>query len=87
MRETYYLFLFDDGSLYDMYCAISFEDAIWEMAKYTGVGDELLLKSLRGLKKDDTEGMIQLYNKFAYTKVIKVYEVKRVVYDEKKGNK
>lgn len=76
MDEKFYLFIFNDDSRYEMTCAISFKDAIWEMAKYTGSGCDLFLKSLKGFDKNDIEGLIALHNHFSHESIKTVYEVK-----------
>ena len=84
-RETFYLFVFADESIYEMTCAVSFKDAVWEMAKYTGCGSELLLKCLKGFAFDDIEGMLSIFNHFSSGMVTKVYVVDRKIYDDRKG--
>ena len=37
MNETFYLFIFNDNSIYEMNNAVSFKDAVLEMAKNTSV--------------------------------------------------
>ena len=46
MEEKKYLFLFTDNSLYEMTCGVSYEDALWEMSKYTNTCSEVLHKAL-----------------------------------------
>ena len=82
MKETFYLFIFDDGSTYEMNCAISFKDAVREMAKYTGNSTDMFFKCLNGYESDDINGIIDLFNHFCYYYLIsKVYVVERKVFD------
>lgn len=46
MEEKKYLFIFSDNSFYEMYCGVSYEDALWEMSKYTNTSSEVLRKAL-----------------------------------------
>ena len=46
MEEKKYLFIFTDNSFYQMTCGISYEDALWEMSKYTHTCSEVLRKAL-----------------------------------------
>lgn len=85
MIETFYLFIFVDESTYEMTCAINFKDAVWEMAKYTGCGSEIFLKSLKGFEPDDIEGIISIFNHFSASTISKVYIIEKKIYDNKKG--
>lgn len=85
MTETFYLFMFADGSIHEMTCAINFKDAVWETAKYTGFGSELLLKCLKGFEPDDIGGIISVFNHFSMSKIAKVYVVEKKNYDDAKG--
>lgn len=80
-KEKFYLFTFVDESRYEMKCGISFKDALWEMAKYTGESSELLLKSLNGFEESDIDGIVALFNHFAYHDIEKVYIVDEVLYE------
>lgn len=81
--QKHYLFIFDDDTQYDMTCGISFKDAVWEMAKYTGKSSEILSKALNGFDDSDTQGIIELYNSLSrFCQVIKVYIVESVIYGE-----
>ena len=83
MNETFYLFLFDDGSTYEMNCAISFRDAVWEMAKYTGNSTDMFNKCLNGYEDDDMDGIIDLFNHFCYYSAIdKVFIIERKIFDK-----
>ena len=85
MNETFYLFIFDDGSTYEMNCAISFKDAVWEMAKYTGNSTDMFFKCLNGYESDDINGIIDLFNHFCnYYLISKVFVVERKVFDVRK---
>lgn len=80
-KEKFYLFTFVDESVYEMKCGISFKDALWEMAKYTGESSELLLKALNGFEESDIDGMVALFNHFAYHSIEKVYIIDEVLYE------
>ena len=80
-KEKFYLFTFVDESIYEMKCGISFKDALWEMAKYTGESSELLLKSLNGFEESDIDSMVALFNHFAYHAIEKVYIIDEVLYE------
>ena len=82
MDKKFYLFIFDDRCPYEVACVVSFKDAVWKMAKYTGCGSDLFLKSLKGFDDEDVEGMIALYNHFSCETIEDVYEVKRKVWGE-----
>lgn len=83
MNETFYLFYFDDGSIYEMNCAISLKDAVWEMAKHTGNSTDMLNKCLNGYEDDDIDGIIDLFNHFChYSTIDKVFIIKRKIFDE-----
>ena len=81
IREQVYLFLFDDGSTYEMSCGISFKDALWEMAKYTNQSDDLLRKCLKGFDENDVEGIISIFHHFAYKNIVRAYIIKEKLYD------
>ena len=85
MKETFYLFEFVDGDLYEMTCAVSFKDAIWEISKYTGSGSELLLKCLKGFQEQDIQGMIDIFNHFSAYTIQKIYVIEKLLYDDMKG--
>lgn len=76
MNETFYLFIFNDNSIYEMNCAVSFKDAVWEMAKYTGNSSDMFCKCLNAYKDDEIDGIIELFNHFcSYDEISKVYVV------------
>ncbi len=82
MKKTFYLFVFDDGSTYEMNCAISFKDAVWEMAKYTGNSSDMFNKCLNGYESDDINGIIDLFNHFCvYDSIHKVFVVEKKIFD------
>ena len=88
MKEQIYLFVFEDGTSYEMNCGISLKDAIYEMSKYTGNASEMFRKSLFGHKEADVDGIVALFNHFCYYSPIKtVYIVKRKLYpvEDKEG--
>lgn len=70
--------MFGDGTSYEMYCAVSFKDAVWEMVKYEHGGDQrLFLTAINGAKTEDE--IVDIYHVFFRdTLPIKnIYEVKR----------
>ena len=81
MNEKFYLFIFNDGSSYEMTCGVSFKDAFWEMCKYTDQAEELLRKCLGGFDSDDIEGIVTIFHYFAYKDISKVYIVEKKLYD------
>lgn len=82
MKEKFYLFLFDNGSTYEMTCGISFKDALWEMSKYTGRNSTRLLKALKGFDENDIDGIIDLFECLSVGKRIEaVYIVEKKIYD------
>ena len=81
-REKWYLFVFDDGSRYDMKCGISFKDAIWEMAKYCGDTSEIFRKALFGYPDENVKEILSLYHMFGWRNIIAVYIVDRLLYEE-----
>ena len=89
MKEQFYLFQFDDDSVYEMTCGISFKDALWEMSKYTGYSSEMLLKALKGYDENDVDGMSALFEALTYAPRIRaVYIVEKKIYDlDKKETK
>lgn len=82
MAETYYLFAFLDETIYEMNCAVSFKDAIWEMAKYTGNSSEMFHKCLNGYESNDINGLVDLFNHFCvYSTIEKVFVIEQKIYD------
>ena len=79
--EKYYLFVFNDDSRYEMKCGICFKDALWEMAKYTGDGSEILCKALKGFDSYDVERLVALYDRLSDRILSKVYIVEREIYE------
>lgn len=80
MQSIFYLFVFDDNTYYEIERAVSFKEAVWEMAEYTGSECDLLMKSLKGFEESDINGIISLFNMFATCEVSKVYEISKIVY-------
>ena len=77
-KEQCYLFVFEDDTTYEMYCAVSFKDAVWEMVKYTHGGDQrLFLTAIKGAETE--EEIVDIYNTFFHnTLPLKIiYEIKR----------
>ena len=62
MKEKKYLFIFDDNSLYERTCGISYKDAVWEMSKYTKTNNDILRLALSGFKPNDVNGITEVYN-------------------------
>lgn len=89
MKEQFYLFQFDDGSTYEMTCGISFKDALWEMSKYMGHSDEMLLKALKGYDSNDIDGICALYKALRpyAPRIQAVYIIKKKIYDPDKKKK
>ena len=81
VKEQIYLFVFEDGSTYEMNCGISFKDALWEMSKYTDQSSVMLMKCLKGFDDEDIEEIINLFHHFAYKKIAQVYIIKEKLYD------
>ena len=83
MNVKFYLFIFNDGSSYEMTCGISLKDAVWEMAKYTGNASELFRKSLFSdeFGEDDANDIINLFNHWChYSRIKSVYVVKKKLF-------
>ena len=83
MNETFYLFVFADEGIYEMNCAISFKDAVWEMAKNTGNSSDMFCKCLSAYKDDEIDGIIELFNHFCYDydRISKIYIVDKKIFD------
>ena len=82
MKEKFYLFQFDDDSIYEMTCGISFKDALWEMSKYINRCSARLLKALKGFDENDVDGIIDLFECLSVGKRIQaVYIVEKKIYD------
>lgn len=86
MNKIFYLFIFADNSTYEMNCAVSFKDAVLEMAKNTGNSSDMFCKCLNAYKNDEIDGIIELFNHFCsydYDKISKVYIIDRKIFDDK----
>ena len=83
MKKTWYHFIFNDDTFYDMTCAVSFKDAIWEMAKYHNNATELFRKCLNGYDEEDIAGIVEMYNHFAYTDIGEIYVIEKAIYPNK----
>lgn len=81
MSEKQYLFIFQDNSQY-VKCAINFKKAVQEAATYYGEATEMFLKCINGYNEDDIKGIVELYNHFAYTPIVKVYVIEDMLYSE-----
>ena len=88
MNETFYLFIFADNSTYEMNCAVSFKDAVLEMAKNTGNSSDMFCKCLGAYKYNEIDGIIELFNHFCsydYDEITKVYVIDRKIFDDEEG--
>ena len=86
MSKIFYLFIFADNSTYEMNCAVSFKDAVLEMAKNTGNSSDMFCKCLSAYKDDEIDGIIELFNHFCsydYDEISKVYIIDRKIFDDK----
>ena len=86
MNKIFYLFIFADNSTYEMNCAVSFKDAVLEMAKNTGNSSDMFCKCLTAYKDDEIDGIIELFNHFCsydYDKISKIYIVDKKIFDDK----
>ena len=82
MNKIFYLFIFADNSTYEMNCAVSFKDAVLEMAKNTGNSSDMFCKCLGAYKYNEIDGIIELFNHFCYyDKISKVYVIDRKIFD------
>lgn len=83
MNETFYLFIFNDGGIYEVNNAVSFKYAMLEMAKNTGNSSDMFCKCLNAYKDDEIDGIIELFNHFCYyDKISKVYVIDRKIFDD-----
>lgn len=80
-KTKFYLFQFDDDTTYEMTCGVSFKDAIWEMAKYKGYGNERLLKALKGFESNDIDGIVDIFECLSYVQIQNVYIVEKKIYN------
>ena len=66
MKEVSYLFIFNDNGIYEVNNAVSFKDAVLEMAKNTGNSSDMFCKCLTAYKDDDIEiAQSEAYKEFA----------------------
>lgn len=79
MKE--YLFMLDDGTSFIDIKAETLKMAISELSKKTGDDSELFFKALKGFDEKDTDGLVKIYDNFAYDRIEKVYEIANVIYD------
>ena len=88
MNKIFYLFIFADNSTYEMNCAVSFKDAVWEMAKNTGNSSDMFCKCLTAYKDDEIDEIIELFNHFCsydYDEISKVYIIDKKIFDSNEG--
>ena len=86
MKEVSYLFIFNDGGIYEVNNAVSFKDAVLEMAKNTGNSSDMFCKCLTAYKDDEIDEIIELFNHFCsydYDEISKVYVIDRKIFDDK----
>ena len=86
MNKIFYLFIFADNSTYETNCAVSFKDAVLEMAKNTGNSSDMFCKCLTAYKDDEIDKIIELFNHFCsydYDEISKVYVIDRKIFDDK----
>ena len=86
VNKIFYLFIFADNSTYEMNCAVSFKDAVLEMAKNTGNSSDMFCKCLGAYKDDEIDGIIELFNHFCsydYDEISKIYVIDRKIFDDK----
>lgn len=83
MKRTWYQFILNDGNVHDVPCAVSFKDAIWEIAKYHGEASDMLRKCLNGYDEEDIDGIVELYNHFAYMSIGEIYVIEKSIYSNK----
>ena len=77
----FYLFLLDDNCSVEAKDCKTFKDAIKHLAKYYGEDSELFNKAIKGFEDDDIQGLIKLFNHFAYRSICSTYIVeKKLVY-------
>ena len=84
MNKIFYLFIFADNSTYEVNNAVSFKDAILEMAKNTGNSSDMFCKCLGAYKDDEIDGIIELFNHFCsydYDRISKIYIVDKKIFD------
>ena len=85
MNKIFYLFIFADNSTYEMNRAVSFKDAVWEMAKNTGNSSDIFCKCLNAYKDDEIDGIIELFNHFCYyDRISQIYIVDKKIFDSDK---
>ena len=84
MNKIFYLFIFADNSTYEMNCAVSFKDAVLEMAKNTGNSSDMFCKCLNAYKDDEIDGIIELFNHFCYDydRISRIYIVDKKIFDD-----
>ena len=84
MKEVSYLFIFNDGGIYEVNNAVSFKDAVLKTGEYTGNSSDMFCKCLNAYKDDEIDGIIELFNHFCYyDKISKVYVIDRKIFDDK----
>ena len=82
MKEVSYLFIFNDGGIYEVNNAVSFKYAVWEMVKNTGNSSDMFCKCLNAYKDDEIDGIIELFNHFCYyDRISQIYIVDKKIFD------
>ena len=83
MKEVSYLFIFNDGGIYEVNNAVSFKYAVLKMSEYTGNSSDMFCKCMNAYKDDEIDGIIELFNHFCYyDKISKVYVIDRKIFDD-----
>lgn len=83
MKEVSYLFIFNDGGIYEVNNAVSFKYAMLKTGEYTGNSSDMFCKCLNAYKDDEIDGIIELFNHFCYyDKISKVYVIDRKIFDD-----
>ena len=87
MKEVSYLFIFNDGGIYEVNNAVSFKDAGLKTGEYTGNSSDMFCKCLNAYKDDEIDGMIELFNHFCsydYDEISKVYMIDRKIFGDRR---
>jgi hypothetical protein len=79
MKECY-LFIFEDDYIIEIPYNKDFKSAILKLANHTGENSELFVKCLSGFNEEDMDGIVELYNHFAYNGINTIYIVQRKIY-------
>ncbi len=82
VKEQTYLFVFEDGWVYEMTCGISLKDAVYEMAKNIGINSEMFRKLIfsDAFGENDVDDIVKLFNHWSIYKVKTVYVMREKLY-------